>query len=216
MRHSSTSEQEHFVGLKFLYRAGSHRDSPLVVLVHGRAGTREVIWTFERSIPAAAHVVSFQAFSADRLGGFSWWDMESTEDRALAIGRATDKVSFAIERVVELFELSPRKFYAIGFSQGAVLLSTAVLTGAIGLDGLALLAGFVPKVEGEVQILKPLEVFVAHGVQDEVVRIDRARSGVEYLRDLGLSVTYVEDEVGHKVGIQGTRALREWLAARTS
>jgi phospholipase/carboxylesterase len=214
MRHSSTSEEEHFVGLKFLYRAGARRDSPLVVLVHGRAGTREVIWTFERSIPEAAAVVSFQAFLPDALGGFSWWDMESTEDRSVAIGRAADKVSFAIERITELFDLAPRRLYGIGFSQGSVLLSAAVLTGALRLDGLGVLAGFVPKPEGKVRLLGLPEVFLAHGIQDEVVRVERARSAAEYLRSLGLSVTYIEDDVGHKVGIQGTRALKEWLAQR--
>lgn len=214
MRHSSTSEEDLFVGLKFLYRAGAHRDSPLVVLVHGRAGTREVIWTFERSVPASAAVVSFQAFLPDPLGGFSWWDMESIEDRALAIRRAAGKVSFAVERFTELFELTPRKLYGIGFSQGSVLLSAAILTGALRLDGLAILAGFVPKPDDSVRLLGLPDVFLAHGTQDEVVRVDRARSAVEYLRSLRLSVTYVEDDVGHKVGVQGTRALKEWLAQR--
>jgi phospholipase/carboxylesterase len=140
--------------------------------------------------------------------------MESTEERSLAIGRAADKVSFAIERVTELFDLSPQKIYGIGFSQGSALLSTAVLTGALRLDGLGVLAGFVPEPEHEVRLLGLPDIFLAHGVQDDVVGIERARSSVAYLRSLGLSVTYVEDDVGHKVGIQGTRALKEWLAQR--
>jgi phospholipase/carboxylesterase len=216
MRHISTPEQEDFVGLKFLYRNGARRDSPLIVLVHGRAGTREVIWTFERSVPAAASVVSLQAFVPDPLGGFSWWDMESSGDREIAIGRAAQRVAFGVERVIELFELAPKKVYAVGFSQGAALLATAALTGSLSLDGLALLAGFVPKPEKGAQLLSAPDVFAAHGTQDEVVTIERARRGVEYLRGLGLFVTYVEDDVGHKVGIQGTRELKKWMADRLS
>ena len=214
MRHLSTPEQEEFVGLRFLYRAGARRDSPLVVLVHGRAGTGEVIWTFERCVPAEAAVVSLQAFLSDRLGGFSWWDMESVEDRSAAIGRAAQRVAFAIERIIELLDLAPTKVFAVGFSQGAVLLSTAVLAGEVRFDGLALLAGFVPKPQGGATVLGVPEVFIAHGAQDEVVRVERARSGVEYLRGLGLPVTYVEDDVGHKVGIQGTREFKRWMTER--
>lgn len=216
MRHVSTPQQEEFVGLSFLYRAGADRTQPLVVLVHGRAGTREVIWTFERSIPPHVAVVSLQGFTPDRLGGFSWWDMdiESSQDRTLAIERAMARLASGIERVVELFELAPSKVYAIGFSQGAALLSRALLNGAVRLDGLAVLAGFIPQPEHGANLLSTPEVFVAHGREDEVVPIDRARAGVSYLQQLGLSVTCVEDDVAHKVGIQGTRELKSWLAAR--
>jgi phospholipase/carboxylesterase len=57
-------------------------------------------------------------------------------------------------------------------------------------------------------------VFIAHGTQDEVIAIERARKGAEYLRQLGLEVTFVEDSVGHKVGIQGTRELKRWMDQR--
>lgn len=214
MRIVSSAEQEDFVGLKFLYREGARRDSPLVVLIHGRAGTSEVIWTFERCMPFDATVVSLQAFLPDPLGGYSWWDMTSIEDSEALLGRAAERVGFSIERFVELFEISPRKLFAVGFSQGAALLANAMLTNTVCLDGLALLAGFVPiPSAGGVPSKRP-DVFIAHGTQDEVVAIDRARKGAEYLRGLGLKVAFVEDSVGHKVGVQGTRELKRWIAER--
>ncbi len=52
---------------------------------------------------------------------------------------------------------------------------------------------------------------MAHGTRDEVISIERARRGAKLLENLGLPVTQVEDDVGHKIGVQGTRALRNWL-----
>jgi phospholipase/carboxylesterase len=213
MRHTSTPEEEEFVGLKFLYRPGASRGSPLLVLVHGRAGAREVIWPFERSAPEGVAVVSFQAFLPDPLGGFSWWDIASREDRTEAIASAGKRVAFAIERIVELYDSEPSRLCVVGFSQGSALLSFAVLSGNLRVDGLGILAGFVARPRTPTALLGSPAVLIAHGSEDEVVDVEKARAGARFLEGLGLAVTYVEDQVGHKVGIQGTRALKTWFAS---
>jgi phospholipase/carboxylesterase len=213
MRVQSDTVQEEFVGLTFIHRLCGDPTAPLIVMVHGRAGSAQVMWAFDRTLPVHANVVSFQAFLPDVLGGFSWWDMAAEPPLEPAIMLARDRLQFAFERYLELFSLQPRTTIAIGFSQGSVLLSAAVLTGALRLDGLGILAGFVSKV-GEPRLIpgRP-EVFVAHGDADEVLSVDKARKGVERLTSFGLKVTYIEERgVGHKLGIQGMRGLKEWLS----
>lgn len=219
MRQPSTAEQEAIVGLPFLYRAGQDRSAPLAVLLHGRAGTREVIWMFERQVPPTAAVLSLQAPLAEPapLGGFSWWRLDADEEeRIAAVHHAVARLTDAIERFLELHELRPTRRIALGFSQGAALISAAILSQRLRVDGAALLAGFVveppepPTVQASFVHGKP-KVFVAHGTKDEVISIERARRGAKLLESLGLAVTHVEDEVGHKVGIQGNRALKKWL-----
>jgi predicted esterase len=213
MRVQSDTSQEEFVGLTFIHRLCDDLSAPLIVLVHGRAGSAQVMWAFERTLPERANVVSFQAFLPDVLGGFSWWDMASDKPVEPAIMLARDRFHFALERYIELFSLQPRKVVAAGFSQGSVLLSAALLTGVVRLDGIGILAGFVSGV-GERRLIEGHpDVFVAHGTADEVVSVQKARTGVARLRSYGLSVTYVEEEgVGHKLGIQGMRGLKEWMA----
>lgn len=213
MRESSDTIQEEFVGLTFIHRLCGDPSAPLIVLVHGRAGSAQVMWAFDRTLPERANVVSFQAFLPDALGGFSWWDMTSDKPLEPAIMVARDRFQFALERYVELFSLHPSKVVAAGFSQGSVLLSAAMLTGVVRLDGLAILAGFVSKV-GEQRLMQGApEVFVAHGTADEVLSVEKARKGVARLSSYGLKVTYLEEEgVGHKLGIQGMRGLKEWMA----
>ena len=211
MRSPSTQEQEEFVGLRFIHRPAASVDAPLIVLVHGRAGNGQVMWTFERALPPDCWVVSFEAFLPDALGGFSWWEMNTTAPVRPAILRARDRLCYAIERYIELEGLRPSSKVALGFSQGSVLLSSAVLTGSLALDGLGILAGVAYEGEEAPRLLSLPQIFIAHGIQDEVLSVEKARSGAERLRALGLSVTYVEEDVGHKVGIEGTRALKEWL-----
>ncbi len=213
MRVQSDAIEEEFVGLTFIHRLCGDPTAPLIVLVHGRAGSAQVMWAFDRTLPERANVVSFQAFLPDALGGFSWWDMTSDQPLEPAIMLARDRFHFALDRYLELFSLQPSKVFAAGFSQGSVLLSAAVLTGVIRLDGLGILAGFVSNIGEQRLIQGHPDVFVAHGTADEVLSVEKARKGVERLRSYGLPVTYVEEEgVGHKLGIQGMRALKEWFA----
>lgn len=211
MRQQSDSTQEDFVGLRFIHRSCEDPSAPLIILVHGRAGNAQVMWAFDRTLPERAHVVSFEAFWPDPLGGFSWWDMASEKPLEPEIERARDRLHFAIERYIDLFSLRPSLTIGIGFSQGSVLLSAAVLTGVLQLDGLAILAGFVSRLGDASLVRGHPQVFVAHGTADEVLSIEKARKGVNRLRSAGLKVTFVEEEgVGHKLGIQGMRALKEW------
>jgi phospholipase/carboxylesterase len=216
-RRESTIEEEQLTGLRFLFRAGADSSSPLVVLVHGRAGNRSVMWSFERLIPAGCHVVSFEAFLPDPIGGWSWWDISNGgaqvakgERIALAAGRLTR----AIEALIAQQGLTPKIVVGAGFSQGSFLLSTVALRGFFSFSGVAILAGGLLSETMEIREVKDRpQLFVAHGRSDETIKVEHAREGVVWLRQQGLSVEYVEEDVGHKVGIEGTRALKEWLRA---
>ena len=80
---------------------------------------------------------------------------------------------------------------------------------------MGVLAGFLPSgLEDEIE-KKPLagkHVFVAHGTQDEMVPVDRARASMQELERAGAQITYCEDEVGHKLSSNCLRALESYLA----
>ena len=118
MRHASDAPQEEYVGLRFIHRGCGDPTAPLFILVHGRAGKAQVMWAFDRVIPERAHVVSFEAFLPDPLGGFSWWDMASDKPLEPEILRARDRLGFAIDRYIELFSRNPVTTIAFGLSRG--------------------------------------------------------------------------------------------------
>ena len=139
--------------------------------------------------------------------------MSQSGSRRDAIILAAGRLTRAIENFVRLYSLRPERVIGMGFSQGSVLLSAVALRGFVEFDGIAVLAGFVFQPETPLTIAKVPSVFIAHGTEDQTIPVSQARDGVETLRGLGVPVQYIEEEVGHKIGIQGTRALKAWIGS---
>jgi len=69
----------------------------------------------------------------------------------------------------------------------------------------------------EIIAKKPLagkQMFVAHGTQDNLVPMDRARASMALLEQAGARLTYCEAEVGHKVSADCLRGLEAFFATR--
>src|SRR6056300_1194110 len=98
MKQYSTIEEEQEVGLRFAFRPGARSNSPVVLLIHGRAGNRDVMWAFQRTIPAGCAIVSFEAFNADRIGGYSWWDVSQLGNVHQGILLAGERLAAAWKR----------------------------------------------------------------------------------------------------------------------
>jgi predicted esterase len=213
MRIESTPEQAEFVGLRYLYRASVDPSAPLFVLVHGRAGNVGVMWAFERCIPPSAAVISFEATLPDSVGGMSWWEMlpgESTPPEKITA--AVSRVSYALSQFLLLEQLSPQRTAFLGFSQGAALISVGMLSGELRGVGFGLLCGLVPRfaLSSVASVQNRTRVFIAHGTKDTIISVERAYEARDSLGALGLAVEYVEDEVEHRLGVIGTRALKAW------
>lgn len=213
MPEKAAIDAENILGLAHKLELGGDASAPLAFLVHGRAGNFDVMWTFRRCLPEGSNIIAPQAFLNDAIGGYSWWSVNPTSpglDDA-AVDAAAAKLREFIERSIEFYKLSPSKIFALGFSQGAGLLSIMLQRDPAFFSGAALLAGFVVK-QPETARKPSTKVFIGHGSEDEVVPIDKARRGAEFLKGRGFDVAYTEDPVGHKVGAAAVRELKSWLA----
>jgi predicted esterase len=77
------------------------------------------------------------------------------------------------------------------------------------------LSGFLPEGAEALARNRPLQgklVFVAHGRQDHLVSITRARESVDMLEQAGAQVSYCEDDVGHKLSLSCFKGLEAFLA----
>jgi|GEM_PF-489997 len=208
----------------------------MVVLVHGRAGSADVPWTFARAfLGQTPLIVAPQAFCPDPIGGWSWWDVEGQSDKeqprkatTLAqLNPALVRLGDFLREAPRYYGIQPKRVIGIGFSQGAAVVSSlSLLSGTsyqqIHFQGVALLCGFIPKIvypegsfvegfRGNSERL-PANYFIAHGSLDRVVPIDRAEKARDALLASGAKVTFHQEEVGHKLGSQGMKALTTWAA----
>ncbi len=170
------------------------------------------MWAFRRCVPAGWRIVAPQAPLTDAAGGWSWWNVPRTEDFQREVDASFALIDNFISHYESVEQLNPSSRVACGFSQGAAMLSVLLQREHRRMNGVGLLAGFVLPSEVESGFLPSAKVFVAHGTKDEIVSIEESRKGHARLEKLGFTVTRVEDDVGHKVGVQGIRSLSEWLA----
>lgn len=189
----------------------------LLVLIHGWTGDENSMWVFTRRFSPAYWMIAPRAPHVVDTGGFSWRDMKDA-----AFGwPSLETLSPAADGLIRLVDgysasvgVDASQFDVMGFSQGAAMVNLLGMLHPNRIRKMAALAGFVPNgLEALVQ-QKPLagkNVFVAHGTQDQMVPLDRARASLALLEQAGARVTYCEEEVGHKLGANCLRALETYL-----
>ena len=102
----------------------------------------------------------------------------------------------------------------VGFSQGAALAFAFGMLFPARVNLIAGLSGFMPQGAEAIARNKPLRdkhIFLAHGSQDQIVTVDRARSAVKVLESAGAEVSYCEDDVGHKLSTSCYQGLQNYF-----
>ena len=191
---------------------------PFMLLLHGWTGDENAMWVFANRLPKNALLVAPRGLYPTALGGYGWqptlvrtWpDLEDFRPAMEAIWDLLTPPNFPTADLARI--------RLVGFSQGAALGYGLALAYPGRVQALAGLSGFAPGgVEALVQA-RPLAgkpCFMAHGLQDELVPVTRARQARQTLLEAGAQVTYCEDEVGHKLSASCFRGLEKFFARTT-
>ncbi|OOG86631.1 hypothetical protein B0E41_05940 [Hydrogenophaga sp. A37] len=104
----------------------------------------------------------------------------------------------------------------MGFSQGAVLALQTGLRAHQRLAAIVALSGYLPLGARTLQMEsnianQRLPIFLAHGQQDEVVAIDRARAARTVLQVMGHLVDWHLYDMGHEVSDAELADISAWL-----
>jgi len=196
----------------------------LLVLLHGWTGDENSMWIFTRGLPSNYWMMAPRAPHAADPSGFSWRPNPSTLRLAqgATFGWPSLEMLFpAAEALIKLIDeysasvkLDALQFDLMGFSQGAAMVNVMGILHPHRIRKMGVLAGFVPAGLEDLILQKPLagkNIFVAHGTQDQMIPIDRARASIGLLEQAGAQITYCEDEVGHKLSANCLRALENYL-----
>lgn len=218
MQIQTTTETIEFNGWTMRVRPALTGKPRLLVMIHGWTGDENSMWVFARNFSADKYwIIAPRAPHNADPQGFSWRPPQHTE-----FGRPSLEMLFpAAEALIRLVDgysasvgIEARHFDVIGFSQGAAMVNVLGFLFPDRIRKMGVLAGFVPAgLEAHLE-KRPLEgkrVLVAHGTQDELVSIERARTSMELMEKAGASIVYCEDEVGHKLSANCLRALEEYL-----
>lgn len=180
-----------------------------ILMLHGWSGDEKVMWVLQSVLPEDAFIVAARGIYPLPLGGYHWSESPTSTDVGFEdFDPAISSIRVTLKDLKSRFGFGDGRLLFMGFSQGAALAFSAARKG-IQASGVIALAGFVPF--GELRGLSELPVYWGHGLRDELVPVDRAREDVKRLLDHGVEVQYCETDVGHKLGIECTRGLKEWL-----
>jgi phospholipase/carboxylesterase len=117
----------------------------------------------------------------------------------------------------DLYQVS--SVYLLGHSQGA---GYAYITGIKNPDfikGIMCFGGQIPPMDKSYSLLsmddiekgKNLRVFIAHGTNDDMLKIEHARESKRFLEQNGFDVTYVEFNGGHELNQQAMQKAADWI-----
>lgn len=193
------------------------RGCPIFLLIHGWTGDERSMWIFTNRLPKTALIIAPRAIYSSKIGGYSWttdptkrWPSTDDFDQAIAaLNRFITKDCFPMADFSRL--------NLIGFSQGAALAFSYLVSLPNKVHSLAGLSGFLPaNLQGNIQpgLLEGKKIFLAHGTKDERVPIELARQDVGTLEKCGAKVTYCEDNVGHKLSASCFRAMDAFFAGQ--
>lgn len=194
-------------------RMPSQTPARLLLMLHGWTGDENSTWVFARNFPTDYLILAPRGLHPAAQGGFSWRPFRSDSFGRPSLDDLRESAE-ALIRLVDAYaarsQMDAAQFDVMGFSQGAALSNVIACLHPNRIRKFAILAGFMPSGMEEIVAQKPLlgkQVFVAHGTQDNLVPIDRARASMSLLEQAGAHVTYCEAEVGHKVSADCLRGL---------
>jgi phospholipase/carboxylesterase len=187
---------------------------PVILMLHGWTGDEDAMWIFAPHLPKDCILLAPRGLYKTSLGGYGWHAYKPQ------VWPWVDDFRPAMDAILELLtiqhvpEANLEDIRLVGFSQGAALAYTFSLYYPWQVRSLAGLSGFLPDGAQALVRNRPLidkKIFVAHGTQDELVHVGRARDAVKLLGEAGARVTYCEDDVGHKLSPSCFRGLKTFF-----
>jgi phospholipase/carboxylesterase len=196
---------------------------PVLLLIHGWTGDENVMWIFTSHLSARYLMLAPRGLYQAADGGYGWephlqksWpQIEDFHPAVDAILKMLDELNSGVSAPsLDLAGSDFSKLNIIGFSQGAALAYSLALLHPERVERLAGLAGFLPENAARLIDARPLQgrpIFVAHGVRDDRVPVERARTAVRLLEKAGADVTYCEEDIGHKLAINCFHGLEKFF-----
>lgn len=213
----SETELVEFAGWTLRIRPAAVQPARLLLMLHGWTGDENSMWVFARDLPPEEWVIAPRAPHSTEPSGYSWRPNADGDSARPSLEMFQPSIQELVE-MVDAYAISTgidaSRFDVLGFSQGAALASVMGMLYPERIEKLGILAGFVPRGAGDLIARRPLagkRVFMAHGSQDPLVPIERARRSVEMLEQAGAKVVFCESEVGHKISVDCMRSLRAYL-----
>lgn len=206
-------------------------DPPMLLLLHGVGSDERDMFELAGEFDPRLYILSLRgphALGADQYG---WCEVQFTaagpEFDPAQMEASRQMLSKFIERSAQHYGGDSKRVYLFGFSQGATLSLTLLLTDPDPLAGVISVAGRVPhelflantplsgKLSGS-DALKGIQLFLGHGIHDQVLPVAFGRQAEDLLSRAPLEMTYREYEMAHEINGKCLSEIDLWLRTQLS
>jgi predicted esterase len=192
-------------------RDGGTRDSRTLLLLHGTGGNEnDLIPLGEMLAPEAGLLSPRGTVSENGAARFFRRIAEGVFDVDDLHARTKELAAF-VGAAAERYGFDPSQVTAVGFSNGANMAASLLLSFPSALSGAILFRPMVPFVPTDPQRLSGLRVFIGAGQSDPLVAREQPERLAELFRTLGADVAVEWQPGGHALTRADVAAAYDWL-----
>jgi phospholipase/carboxylesterase len=201
----------------------SEKKPGLILLLHGIGSNEEDLFRLASEFPSDFVVVSARAPYTISPGKYTWFELRFSNGERVINPEQAEKsrlvINTFISQLIDKYDLDANKIFLGGFSQGGIMSYSVGLTFPKKVKGIFILSSrLLPEVKPLIKSkeeLQSLQIFIAHGTNDQVLPIQYAHDALSYLRLLSDNITYYEYAIPHTVGNQELVDVSNWILAKS-
>ncbi|MFL6229351.1 MAG: alpha/beta hydrolase [Pyrinomonadaceae bacterium] len=199
---------------------GAGETPPLLVLLHGIGSNEVDLFSLAPYLDERFFVASARAPVVLGYDAYGWFKIEITPaglSADVAQARASlQQLAQFIGELIDAYSVDPRRVYLLGFSQGAMMSLSLMLSQPASVAGIVAMSGRLPAEAladvRDADALAGLPVLVTHGTFDQVLPVENGRAIRDALIALGVSLTYHEYPMAHEVSQESLGDVAAWLS----
>ena len=205
---------EEFLGFVHRFVPAQTSDAPTLLLLHGTGGDENDLLPVGRMLDERAALLSPRGKILEHgMPRFFRRLAEGVFDHEDLMDRTHELAGF-VDRAVDEYDIDQRRLFAVGFSNGANVAASLLLTYPRLLAGAILLRAMVPFEPDKTPDLSRIPVYLAAGRSDQMVPPENTERLAQVLREAGADVTLDWQPGGHGIGPAEIQAARNWFADR--
>ena len=193
----------------------SDNKRPAVFLIHGYGSNADDLFSFASYLPKNHTIIALQAPLSLGDKSFAWYplsintngEIRSENDTAWT---AVDLIIKNIDGLIKKYALNLNDISLLGFSQGAILSWALGFRFPDKIRRIIALSGFIHEsinADKEPEFI----AYAAHGTNDEVIPVLKARESILPLSKKYSEIQYHEYPDGHTISEENFTNLIKWL-----
>lgn len=212
-------------GLQYIFKKSTNDNtfSPVIYLIHGYGSNEEDLFSFAEYLPKEATIISVRAPLKLSFGGYVWYSIHNKpsgggvhSDDEEAKKSCASLIKF-IENTAKEHKLDDSRVTIMGFSQGAVLGFSLVVSYSQKIKNLIALSGYYnPNID--IVLDQPkyanTNIYCSHGTEDEVIPFWYANEQLEIFKRLPFEVQHKTYTMGHSISEENFTSVLNWLTKR--